>query len=254
MNFEARRRGALSETEATTVVLGRVVQDDSVGGREVCVLVDQDARRFEIPAFQARITKPYTIIELVCGIPGQLLKASPEDPAVKGSLEVRVVGRELTQIRFSPSGTPVGGFSRMTVAVLSIQELLTSGMDIEAIFATVEAGIDLESGETAASLRFHEATGILFVKGSPAVNRTVTETIKALTTSAKWLVSDEALAAKKARIQSEAMSITEEAVKMEGAKLEELKKTQEDLLQKDRERRERRDAERRNAVKSKDTD
>ena len=201
------------------------------------VLVDQDARRFEIPGFEARITKPYTIVELVCGVPGQLLESSPEDRVVRGRLEARVVGRELTQIRFEPIGTAVGGFTRMTVEVLSIQELLTSGMDIEAIFATVEAGIDLEGGQAGASLRFHEATGILFVKGTPAVNRTITQTIKALTTSAKWLVSDEALAAQKARIQSEAMSITEEAVKMEAAKLEELLKTQEALLEKQRERR-----------------
>jgi hypothetical protein len=211
------------------------------------LIVDKNARRFQIDGFDAKITDPSTIVDLVCGVTGTV--ANPDDrksPQI-GKLRFRPVGQELVQILFDTG--PRRGFgpaATPTVEIISIQELLTSGMTVEAIFGTVQAAIDLRDQDSGTKIRFHEETGVLFVKGIDAVNEMVGQTIDALKASAKWLVSDEALAAKEARIRSEALdaleAVTKATAEVQGEKLNKVMKDHEALMEKNRLREDRKDA------------
>ena len=213
------------------------------------LVVDKDARNFQIDGFDAQITSPNTIVDLVCGVTGTAVNPDGMEPQI-GKLRFRGVGRadrlvqvlfeKAPQLGFGPEATP-------TVEVISIQELLTSGMDVEAIFGTVQAAIELRDQDSGVKIRFHEETGVLLVKGIDSVNKMVVQTIEALKASAKWLVSDEAIAAREARIRSEALDAIETATKamakVQGEKLKKMLKDHEALMEKDRLREDRKDAE-----------
>lgn len=223
------------------------------------VVIDLSAKNFQINGFEARITRPYTIVELVCGVAGKV--GNPDGfggSSQTGMLRARVIESELTQILFDTSNARAGAMPMLFVQVISIQELLTSGMSVEAIFGTVEAGIDLKSDDSGGKLRFHEETGILFVKGSKDINNMVVQTIEALKSSAKWLVSDEAIAAKEARIRSEALDflgeITKETTELERTKFEKLMKEHAANMERDRQREDRKDAELRRQLDKEDED
>ena len=211
------------------------------------VVLGQKARKFEIAGFEARITKPETIVELVCGVEGTLLGSDAVDRSTRGMLDYRNVNNELVSIAFQPVGFPS---QRLAVRVLSIQELLTSGMNIEEIMGTVSAGITLQGenqiGQNAV-VRFHQETGVLFSKGSKASNEMIAQTIEALTASAKWRVSPEAIAAKEALIKSEALEFLEETTKqqttMSRERLEQLRKDHDRLMEEQRKREDAKDAE-----------
>ena len=218
---------------------------------DLSLVVDKNARNFQIDGFDARITQPFTIIDLVCGVKGTVMGPDGMESLQTGTLVSRDVGRGddgLVQILFAKS--PQRGFgsaANPAVDVISIQELLTSGMSVESIFGTVQAAIDLRDQDLGTKIRFHEETGVLFVKGSKSVNEMVGKTIDALKSSAKWLVSDEAIAAKEARIRSEALDALEAATKasakVQEEKLKKMMKDHEALMEKDRIREDRKDAE-----------
>ena len=211
------------------------------------VILGQKAKMFEVAGFEARITKPETIVKLVCGIEGILLGSDDKVQGTRGMLEYRYVNSELVNITFTPVGFAV---QRQSVRVLSIQELLTSGMNIEEVMGTVSAGITLQ-GENQigqkAVVRFHQETGVLFIKGSKASNEMIAQTIEALTASAKWRVSPEAIAAKEALIKSEALDFLEETTKQEASmsreRLKQLQKDHERLMEEQRKREDAKDAE-----------
>ena len=211
------------------------------------VVLGQKAKKFEVAGFEARITKPETIVELVCGVEGTLLGSDARVRATRGMLDYRNVNNELVSISFTPMGFPV---QRQSVRVLSIQELLTSGMNIEEVMGTVSAGITLQGenqiGQNAV-VRFHQETGVLFIKGSKASNEMIAQTIEALTASAKWRVSPEAIAAKEALIKSEALEFLERTTKqqatMQRSRLEQLQKDHERLMEEQRKREDAKDAE-----------
>jgi hypothetical protein len=212
------------------------------------LIVDKNARRFQIDGFDAKITDPSTIVDLVCGVTGTVVNPDGLKSPQIGKLRFRPVGQELVQILFDTG--PRRGFgpaATPTVEIISIQELLTSGMTVEAIFGTVQAAIDLRDQDSGAKIRFHEETGVLFVKGIDAVNEMVGQTIDALKASAKWLVSDEALAAKEARIRSDALDALEvanqAAFKVQEEKMRKMMKDHEALMERDRRREDRKDAE-----------
>ena len=214
------------------------------------LVVDKDARNFQIDGFDAQITSPNTIVDLVCGVTGTAVNPDGMESPQIGKLRFRGVGRadRLVQVLFDKA--PQLGFgpeASPTVEVISIQELLTSGMAVEAIFGTVQAAIDLTDQDSGTKIRFHEETGVLFVKGIDSVNKMVAQTIEALKSSAKWLVSDEAIAAREARIRSEALDAIETATKatakVQGEKLKKMMKDHEALMEKDRLREDRKDAE-----------
>ena len=211
------------------------------------VVLGQKAKKFEVAGFEARITEPGTIVDLVCGVEGILLGSDALDRATRGMLDYRNVNNELVSITFEPVGF---SSQRLAVRVLSIQELLTSGMKIEEIMGTVSAGITLQ-GENQigqpAVVRFHQETGVLFSKGSKASNEMIAQTIEALTASAKWRVSPEAIAAKEALIKSEALEFLEEATKQEASmtreRLKQLKQDHDRLMEEQRKREDAKDAE-----------
>ena len=211
------------------------------------VVLGQKAKKFEVAGFEARITKPETIVELVCGVEGTLLGSDARVRATRGMLDYRNVNNELVSISFTPMGFPV---QRQSVRVLSIQELLTSGMNIEEVMGTVSAGITLQGenqiGQNAV-VRFHQETGVLFIKGSKASNEMIAQTIEALTASAKWRVSPEAIAAKEALIKSEALEFLERTTKqqatMQRSRLEQLQKDHDRLMEEQRKREDAKDAE-----------
>lgn len=208
------------------------------------VVLGTQARNFEVPAFEALISEPGTIVDLVCGMDGW---CSVDGTPVRGMLEYRNVNNELVSISFMATGF---GFERTTVSVLSIQELLTSGMSIKEIMGTIQAGIEIQYDDRSksyASVRFHEQTGVLFVKGSKDANNMVKQTVEALTASAKWRVSPEAMAAKEARIKSEALEFLEEATMQEATiqmeRLQQLRQDHERLMEEQRRREDAKDAE-----------
>lgn len=211
------------------------------------VVLGQKAKKFEVAGFEARITKPETIVELVCGVEGTLLGSDARVRATRGMLDYRNVNNELVSISFEPVGF---ASQRLAVRVLSIQELLTSGMNIEEVMGTVSAGITLQgenqNGQKAV-VRFHQETGVLFIKGSKASNEMIAQTIEALTASAKWRVSPEAIAAKEALIKSEALDFLEETTKQQATmsreRLEQLRKDHERLMEEQRKREDAKDAE-----------
>jgi hypothetical protein len=213
------------------------------------VVIGAKARDFLIPEFTARITKPRTIVELVCNVQGYRLQMESEEvDRVKGTLDYRQVNNELVYISFAAWSDLVREPS-IFVEVISIQELMTSGMAVEEIFGTVEAGIDLKDagqGESRTEVRFHEATGVLFVKGTQSVNRMVSETIDALKTSAQWRVSDAAIAAKEARIRSEALDslgqVTKETARIQQDKLKKMIKDHDALMERQRQKEDAKDA------------
>lgn len=217
---------------------------------EYSLIVDKNARSFQIDGFDAKITDPSTIVDLVCGVTGTVVNPDGMESPQTGKLRFRGVGQgdRLVQILFetAPQGR-IRSSANPTVEVLSIQELLTSGMSVEAIFGTVEAGIGLKEKESGTTIRFHEETGVLFVKASSSVNKMVAQTIEALKASAKWLVSDEALAAKEARIRSDALDALETAskaqYKIQEEKFMKMMKDHEALMERDRRREDRKDAE-----------
>ena len=218
---------------------------------DLSLVVDKNARNFQIDGFDARITKPSTIIELVCGVTGSVVDPDGTGSTQIGKLYSRDVGRGedgLVQILFDKAPQRgYGSAANPTVEVISIQELLTSGMTVEAIFGTVQAAIDLRDRDSATMIRFHEETGVLLVKSSSSINKMVAQTIEALRSSAKWLVSDEAIAAREARIRSEALDAIETATKasakVQAEKLKKMMKDHEALMEKDRIREDRKDAE-----------
>lgn len=222
------------------------------------VVIGAKARDFVIPEFTARITKPGTIVDLVCNVQGHRAKSQlvvrddreewEEVGRVKGMLEYRNVNNELVYVSFM-EWTDLARKASIFVEVISIQELLTSGMAVEEIFGTVEAGIDLKDagqGESRTEVRFHEATGVLFVKGTKAVNGMVSETIEALKTSAQWRVSDAAIAAKEARIRSEALDslgqVTKETARIQQDKLKQMMKDHDALMERQRQKEDAKDA------------
>jgi hypothetical protein len=211
------------------------------------VVIGAKARDFVIPEFTARITKPGTIVDLVCNVQGYQVKPQLGG-RVKGMLEYRNVNNELVYVTFM-EWTDLARQPSIFVEVISIQELLTSGMAVEEIFGTVEAGIDLKDagqGESRTEVRFHEATGVLFVKGTKTVNGIVSETIDALKTSAQWRVSDAAIAAKEARIRSEALDslgqVTKETARIQQDKLKQMMKDHDALMERQRQKEDAKDA------------
>jgi len=217
---------------------------------EYSLVVDKDARNFQIDGFDAKITSPNTIVDLVCGVTGTAVNPDGMESPQIGKLRFRGVGRSdrLVQVLFEKA--PQLGFgpeASPTVEVISIQELLTSGMAVEAIFGTVQAAIDLRDQDSGAKIRFHEETGVLFVKGIDSVNKMVAQTIEALKSSAKWLVSDEAIAAKEALIRSEALDAIEASskaqIKIQEHNLLKLMKAHEARMEEIRIREDRKDAE-----------
>lgn len=234
------------------------------------VVIGAKARDFVIPEFTARITKPGTIVDLVCNVQGHRAKLQlvvrgdreewEEVDRIKGTLEYRPVNNELVYISFA-AWSDFGRQSSTFVEVISIQELLTSGMAVEEIFGTVEAGIDLKDAgqdDSRTEVRFHEATGVLFVKGTKSVNGMVSETIEALKTSAQWRVSDAAIAAKEARIRSEALDslgqATKEAARIQQDKLKQLMKDHDALMERQRQKEDAKDAAMEREEDAKDAD
>jgi hypothetical protein len=235
------------------------------------VVIGAKARDFVIPEFTARITKPGTIVDLVCNVQGHRAKLQLDRPGmpdggweevdrIKGTLEYRPVNNELVYISFA-AWSDFGRQSSTFVEVISIQELLTSGMAVEEIFGTVEAGIDLKDAgqdDSRTEVRFHEATGVLFVKGTKSVNGMVSETIEALKTSAQWRVSDAAIAAKEARIRSEALDslgqATKEAARIQQDKLKQLMKDHDALMERQRQKEDAKDAAMEREEDAKDAD
>ena len=222
------------------------------------VVISTEAGDFVIPEFKAQITKPETIIDLISNVNGYRMRSgvdlgdgrrdeSNEFERVEGSLEYRNVNNELVYMDFVKQ--PEFKQPSIVVEVISIQQLLTSGLGVEEIFGTVEAGIELkESGqeESRTEVRFHEATGVLFVKGTRSVNSMVSQTIEALKTSAQWRVSDEAIAAREARIKSEALDaleqVTKDTARIQQEKLERMMKDHEALMEKQRQEEDEKDA------------
>ena len=222
---------------------------------EFPVVLGKKAKDFEIAGFEAIISEAGTIVDLVCG-PEGTLKAQGPDSLVRGVLDYRNVNNELVSITFVEVGFMV---QRTIVSVLSIQELLTSGMSTEEIMGTVSAGIEIQNGTQSNQsvirdrlgqrivIRFHEETGVLFIKGNKSANDMIKQTIEALTASAKWRVSKEAIAAKEALIRSEALDIlgetTKESASIQRQNLEQLKKDHEALMEEQRKREDAKDAE-----------
>ena len=213
------------------------------------IVIESKAKTFYVPAFSARVTDPMTILELVCSM--ESWRRDEEGARVRGLLEMRGVNGELVFVSFVPWTNLSLRSPTILVEVISIQELLTSGMGVEEIFGTVEAGIALwQDGRAGAAsealVRFHEKTGVLFVKGTKSVNGMVAQTVEALKASARWRVSDEAIAAKEALIRAEALDslgeATKEAARMQSDKLEQLKKDHEALMERQRQVEDERDA------------
>ena len=213
------------------------------------IVIESKAKNFYVPAFSARVTDPMTILELVCSM--ESWRRDEEGARVRGLLEMRGVNGELVFVSFVPWTNLSLRSPTILVEVISIQELLTSGMGVEEIFGTVEAGIALwQDGRAGAAsealVRFHEKTGVLFVKGTKSVNGMVAQTVEALKASARWRVSDEAIAAKEALIRAEALDslgeATKEAARMQSDKLEQLKKDHEALMERQRQVEDERDA------------
>lgn len=213
------------------------------------IVIESKAKTFYVPAFSARITDPMTILELVCSM--ESWRRDEEGARVRGLLEMRGVNGELVFVSFVPWTNLSLRAPTILVEVISIQELLTSGMGVEEIFGTVEAGIALwQDGRAGAAsealVRFHEKTGVLFVKGTKSVNGMVAQTVEALKASARWRVSDEAIAAKEALIRAEALDslgeATKEAARMQSDKLEQLKKDHEALMERQRQVQDEKDA------------
>ena len=225
------------------------------------VVLSVEAKDFDIPEFSARITEPATIVGLICDVQGYRVKSElvvglvngnleewQEVDRIKGTLQYRPVNDELVYISF----VEWSDFKRQPsifVEVISVQELLTSGMEVTEIFSTVEAGIELKEAGQAEShtvVRFHEATGVLFVKSTKSINGMVAKTIEALKMSAKWRVSDEALAAKEARIKSEALDslgqTTKEAVRIQQENLIRMMKDHDADMERQRKKEDAKDA------------
>ena len=135
--------------------------------------------------------------ELITKMPGMINPANQDDGIVKeGQLDFQVVGRELVYITFDETRDTRSARAVIQVAVLSIQELLTSGMEVEEIMSTIEAGIELRVPGKQPTIRFHPTTGIIFIKSDKATLDVVSMTIESLKKSAAWRISDEALAAR----------------------------------------------------------
>ncbi|MDG2424940.1 MAG: hypothetical protein P8M22_13300 [Phycisphaerales bacterium] len=210
------------------------------------VILGQKAQYFEISGFVARISKPGTIVELVCDTTGKAVipvsngDSKRDAKSIPGELLYRNVNSELVHITFMESWGGQQIIPTLFVEVFSIQELLTSGMDVEEIFGTVEAGIELKGDSLGTSVRIHLETGVLFVKGPKSVNSMVGQTIEALNKSAQWRVSASAIEAKEGRMKSEALDYLDEANKEamnQGMrKLEDLKKREKALRERDRQR------------------
>ena len=175
------------------------------------VVLDEKAGQFILPQFEARVTDAGTIVELITKMPGMINPANQDDGIVKeGQLDFQVVGRELVYITFDETQDTRSARAVIQVAVLSIQELLTSGMELEEIMSTIEAGIELRMPGKQPTIRFHPTTGIIFIKSDKATLDVVSMTIEALKKSAAWRISDEALAAKAAVLKSKQIEILEE--------------------------------------------
>ena len=110
------------------------------------VVISTEAGEFVIPEFKAQITKPETIIDLISNVNGYRMRSgvdlgdgrrdeSNEFERVKGSLEYRQVNNELVYMDFVKQ--PEFKQPSVVVEVISIQQLLTSGLGIEEIFGTV---------------------------------------------------------------------------------------------------------------------
>jgi len=161
------------------------------------VVLDEKASRVILPKFKARVTDAGTIVELITQMPGMITPANQQDGIVKkGKLDFQVVGRELVYITFDEAQDLSSPRALIKVAVLSIQELLTSGMEVEEIMSTIEAGIELRVPGKQPTIRFHPTTGIIFIKSDKATLDVVSMTIESLKKSAAWRISDEALAAR----------------------------------------------------------
>ena len=161
------------------------------------VVLDEKASRVVLPKFKARVTDAGTIVELITQMPGMITPANQQDGIVKkGKLDFQVVGRELVYITFDEAQDLSSPRALIKVAVLSIQELLTSGMEVEEIMSTIEAGIELRVPGKQPTIRFHPTTGIIFIKSDKATLDVVSMTIESLKKSAAWRISDEALAAR----------------------------------------------------------
>lgn len=213
------------------------------------IVIESKAKTFYVPAFSARVTDPMTILELVCSM--ESWRRDEEGAQVRGLLETRGVNGELIFVSFDPWTNMNLRPPTILVEVISIQELLTSGMAVEEIFGTVEAGIALwQDGRAGAAsealVRFHEKTGVLFVKGTKSVNSMVAQTVDALKASAQWRVSDEAIAAREALIRAEALDsleqITKETARMRQAELEKMVKDHEALMERQRQQEDEKDA------------
>ena len=166
---------------------------------EYPVVLGDRARNFEIPSFTALISEPGTIVELVCGMEGW---CRFEGNSVRGMLDYRYVNLELIGINFSETGFVT---DRSHVRVISIQELLAVGMSIEEITGTVRAAIEIQCEDPTdppATVRLHEQTGVLFIRGSKAAIDLVAQTVDALSVSAQWRIDSDATEAVEAAIRS----------------------------------------------------
>ena len=175
------------------------------------VVLDEKAGQVTLPQFKARVTDAGTIVELITQMPGMITPANQQDGIVKkGKLDFQVVGRELVYITFDEERDIRSARPVSQVAVLSVQELLTSGMDVEEIMSTIEAGIELQMPGKQPTIRFHPTTGIIFIKSDKATLDVVSMTIEALKKSAAWRISDEALAARAALLKLKQIETLEE--------------------------------------------
>jgi len=176
------------------------------------IVLDEKAGQVILPRFKARVTDAGTIVELITQMPGMINPANQDDGiAKKVKLDFQVVGRELVYITFDEERELRSGRPVSQVAVLSIQELLTSGMKLEEIMSTIEAGIELRMpGRQQPRIRFHPTTGIIFIKSDKATLDVVSMTIEALKKSATWRISDEALAARAAVLKLKQIETLEE--------------------------------------------
>ena len=175
------------------------------------VVLDEKAGQFILPEFIARVTDAGTIVELITQMPGVIKARFTNDGITKkGNLDFQVVGRELVYITFDEERELRSGRPVSQVAVLSIQELLTSGMELEEIMSTIEAGIELRMPGKQPTIRFHPTTGIIFIKSDKATLDVVSMTSEALKKSATWRISDEALAARAAVLKLKQIETLEE--------------------------------------------
>lgn len=153
---------------------------------------------FVLPKIHARIPQrgggmdaEKTALELVCGIPGMLFYPRTQR-TVEGMLEFTVFGLgdayrveavpiERPRSRTSnPNANSGFGSNKMAVTVYPLIEITDGSVSMEEILGTLKVAFDLEDDTDMPTIRYHEPTSILFVRGTHKQLDTVDSTLEAL--------------------------------------------------------------------------